>query len=108
VHRARFDTAAAADRLRANRTLVKGRFLNGNVGYVFADDLELYATAFRKPVTLMNEIQQAAYDALSNLGPLTPRQLNCTAYRPRSSCTRISPMRTGNESGVCSRTSGRK
>ncbi len=75
VHRARFDAAAAADKLRANRTLVKGRFLNGNVGYVFADDLELYATAFRKPVTRVSEIQQVVYDKLSSLGPLTPRQL---------------------------------
>jgi hypothetical protein len=75
VHRALFDAAAAADKLRATRQFVKGRFLNGNVGYVFADDLELYATAFRKPVKGMNEIQQIAYDKLSSLGPLTPRQL---------------------------------
>ncbi len=75
VHRAQFDAAAAADELRANRTLVKGRFLNGNVGYVLAHDLELYATAFRKPLKGMSEVQQIAYDKLSSLGPLTPRQL---------------------------------
>lgn len=75
VRRARFNAAEAANKLRADRTLVKGRFLNGNIGYVFADDLELYATAFRKPLTGLNEIQRSAYDTLANLGPLTPRQI---------------------------------
>jgi hypothetical protein len=75
IHRATFSASKEADKLRADRSLVKGRFLNGNVGYVFADDLELYATAFRKPVKGLNEVQQVAYDTLANLGPLTPRQL---------------------------------
>ena len=44
--RTRFDDGAEADRLRAQRRLVKGRFLGGNIGYVLAEDLALYARHF--------------------------------------------------------------
>jgi hypothetical protein len=33
---------------RANGSLIKGRFLNGNVAYVAREDLALYAAAFRR------------------------------------------------------------
>ncbi len=75
VYRATFDAGEAADRLRADRTLVKGRFRDGGVGYVFADDLELYATAFRKPMKSLNELQQSVHDAIAGAGLLTPRQI---------------------------------
>ena len=45
LHRTRFDDAAATDRLRQERVLVKGRFRAGGVGYVLAEDLELYGNA---------------------------------------------------------------
>ena len=36
VHRTRFDDGRVADRLRAERAIVKGRFLGGSLGYVLA------------------------------------------------------------------------
>ena len=50
VHRTRFDDSGLARRLRAGRVIVKGRFLGGGIGYVLADDLDLYANAFQRPV----------------------------------------------------------
>jgi len=75
LHRAAFDDGAEADRLRADRRLVKGRFLGGRVGYVLADDLQTYATAFRRPLAAITDEQQTVLDAVRSLGPITPRQL---------------------------------
>jgi hypothetical protein len=55
--------------------LVKGRFWGGNIGYVLAGDFELYATAFRKPITRFNPLQERLLEVLWSTGPLTPRQL---------------------------------
>ena len=38
-----FDDMRATARLRRDRTLVKGRFQGGGIGYVLARDLEIYA-----------------------------------------------------------------
>jgi hypothetical protein len=65
----------ATDRLRRDRTLVKGRFQGGGIGYVLGRDLELYANAFRKPLARPSEVQQLVLDAVRSTGPLTPRQL---------------------------------
>lgn len=46
VHRTKFDDGIRTDRLRAQREIIKGRFLGGNIGYVLVDDFELYANAF--------------------------------------------------------------
>jgi len=70
-----FDDAIEADRLRARRAIVKGRFLGSAIGYVLADDLALYANAFRRPLTRMNDTQRIVLEAVQNTGPLTPRQI---------------------------------
>ena len=75
VHRTTFDHKKAADKLRAGRTIVKGRFLGGGIGYVCADDLAVYATAFRKPVKGLNYIQQMVLEIVNDVGPLSPRQI---------------------------------
>jgi hypothetical protein len=75
VHRTRFDDRVEANRLRAERTIVKGRFLGGIVGYVMAQDLELYARAFRRPLTELNERQQTVLEAIQMMGGLTPQQI---------------------------------
>ena len=75
VHRTVFDDATAADRLRRERALVKGRFRAGGVGYVLADDLELYANAFCKPVAVPSPIQAEVLDVVCRAGPLTPKQI---------------------------------
>lgn len=75
VHRTKFDHQKAADHLRGDQTIVKGRFLGGGIGYVCADDLAIYATTFCKPLKEMNYVQKTVYDLLDETGPLTPRQL---------------------------------
>ena len=73
--RIRFDDDAVADRMRARRELVKGRFLGGTIGYVLVDDLALYANAFRRPIPALTETQRTVLEAVQNVGPLTPRQV---------------------------------
>jgi len=78
LHRTAFaegNDATEADRLRGQRELVKGRFLGGTIGYVLARDLELYATAFRRPISALDATQQLLLGVLKSLGPRTPRQL---------------------------------
>ena len=75
VHRTRFDDGQVAARLRARRTIVKGRFLGGSLGYVLAEDLALYANAFQRPASGLTEIQEIVLDAVQSAGPLTPRQI---------------------------------
>jgi hypothetical protein len=55
--------------------MVKGRFLSGTIGYVIADDLELYAKAFRRPLKVLNDIQEQVLDAIRQSETLTPRQI---------------------------------
>ena len=73
--RTRFDDLRVADRLRADRTLVKGRFQGGSVGYVHRDDLRLYANAFARPLPRPSAVQRRVLDAVCAGGPLTPQQL---------------------------------
>ena len=75
VHRTVFDDGAVADQMREERIIVKGRFLGGNIGYVLAEDLELYANAFRRPLSGLNETQQTVLDAIRYAETLTPRQI---------------------------------
>jgi len=75
VHRARFEDGVLTSDLRAERILVKGRFLGGGIGYVLADDLELYANAFQRPLPMPNATQMQVWEAVQSAGPLTPRQL---------------------------------
>ena len=75
VHRAAFDDRGLTADWRRTRKIVKGRFLGGTLGYVFAEDLALYGNAFQRPLTRLNERQELVYNALLHVGPLTPRQL---------------------------------
>ncbi|MBN1218915.1 MAG: winged helix DNA-binding domain-containing protein [Anaerolineae bacterium] len=75
IPRAHFNDGAEADRLRAQRRIVKGRFLGGSIGYVLAEDLALYANTFQRPLPYFNEIQETVLEAVQITGPLTPRQI---------------------------------
>lgn len=75
AHRTAFDDTRATDRLRRRRELVKGRFQAGGIGYVLAEDLELYANAFWRPLPRPSQIQERVLDAVQRAGPLTPRQI---------------------------------
>ena len=73
--RTRFDDGIEADRLRARRLIVKGRFLGGSIGYVLTEDLALYANVFQQPIPWLNEIQATVWETVQATGPLTPRQI---------------------------------
>jgi len=74
VHRTTFDNGAVADQMREERIMIKGRFLGGTIGYILAEDLELYANAFCRPLKGFTDTQQKVLEALQYAGPLTPRQ----------------------------------
>ncbi len=75
VHRTTFDDMKLNDERRASREIVKGRFLNGTIGYVFADDLALYGNAFQRPLERLNSNRKLILDTLRSAGPMTPRRI---------------------------------
>ena len=73
VHRTTFSDRVEADRLRASRIIVKGRFLGGTIGYVLAEELDIYANAFCRPLGRPTYIQQTVLDTVTQQNPITPR-----------------------------------
>lgn len=75
VHRTAFNDSNMAFYLREKHMLVKARFQDGRVAYVVEDDLKLYATAFRKIPSQMNQVHEGVYQAVKQSGGLTKDQL---------------------------------
>jgi hypothetical protein len=69
-HRATFNDQKLTDSWRANHTIIKGRFQRGLIGYIFQEDLEMYANAFVKPMTKFTERQADVWECVSQLGPV--------------------------------------
>ncbi|WP_040949523.1 DNA glycosylase AlkZ-like family protein [Gorillibacterium massiliense] len=85
VHRTQFDDYLLSSRLRERHELLKGRFNGGRVGYVLQEDLELYATAFCKPMDKLYRIHEDILALLRNSGGLSKDQLKEELdYYPRS------------------------
>jgi len=68
--RAAFDDSAYCFRKRSDRQIVKGRFQNGSVAYIFADELPLYAAVYRKLPPDTREAR-TILELLEREGPLT-------------------------------------
>lgn len=75
VHRAAFEDREVASSWRESRKIVKGRFLRGTIGYVFSEELDLYANAFRRSLERFSRNQELVFETLVHVGPLTPRQI---------------------------------
>lgn len=75
THRAKFDDREITASWRKTREIVKGRFLGGTIGYVFSNELELYANAFQRPLERLNYYQELVFNTLLRTGPVTPRQI---------------------------------
>jgi len=75
VHRIAFDDGAVSDKMRGERIIIKGRFLGGIIGYVLAEDLEVYANAFCRPLPWLSEMQQTVLEAIKRSETLTTRQI---------------------------------
>jgi hypothetical protein len=70
-HRATFNDRRLTDTWRSDRKIIKGRFQRGLLGYIFQDDLDMYANAFVKPLKEYTEHQFAVLECVRDLEPVT-------------------------------------
>lgn len=73
--RADFDDISYNRERLARRTLVKGRFGGGNLGWIIPEDLPLFAALYRKPIALMDDVQATVMTLIERLGPLNIQQI---------------------------------
>ena len=71
AHRAAFDDADYNFRRRAARRIVKGRFQNGGIAYIDADEWELFAGAYRKEPLRLDDTQRTVLEIIEREGPVT-------------------------------------
>lgn len=55
---------------RSRREILKGRFAGGTIGYVAAEDLELFACLYRKEITSFTSIQRELLELFRQEGPM--------------------------------------
>ena len=55
---------------RSNRTIIKGRFRGGNVGYIYADELALFMAAYKKDIKRFSENDFIVLETLKNEGAM--------------------------------------
>jgi hypothetical protein len=58
------------NRRRENRTIIKGRFRGGNVGYIFQDELPLHRAAYKKDVNSFNETDELVLETIRQEGAM--------------------------------------
>lgn len=75
VFRTTFDDKMYNDKLRSNRKILKGRFQGGNIGYVFQDELALYAACYKKEIEYLDDLESYIYRLLTEEGPLNIQQI---------------------------------
>lgn len=75
VHRTRFNDLKLSGQLREEHRLIKGRFAGGRVSYVFEEDLERYATAFRKTISKVKPIHEDILNVIKSSGGISKNQL---------------------------------
>lgn len=73
--RAGFDDLEFNRQHQLKRELIKGRFAGGNLGWIMAEDMELFAALYRKPLANANMAQLAILRLIEQLGPLTIQQI---------------------------------
>lgn len=70
-----FDDREANDFARRMRAIVKGRFQGGRVGYVYQDEVPLFATVYKKPVAKYTEVETTILTLLKNEGPMSLKMM---------------------------------
>jgi hypothetical protein len=70
TYRAAFDDMEYNRKRQAARALVKVRLMGGNLGWIVAEDLELFACLYRKPLTNPSERQTQLLELLEREGPM--------------------------------------
>ena len=71
TYRADFDDMEYNRERQCERTLIKGRFQGGNLGWIECGDLELFAGLSMKPLSAPNDKQAALLELIEREGPLT-------------------------------------
>ncbi len=70
-----FDDIAYNKRRQSDRDLVKGRFQGGNIGWIEADQIELFACAYKKDIARMTIPQTMLLELFEHMGPLNIHQM---------------------------------
>lgn len=73
--RAKFNDMELNRKRQSSRKLIKGRFGGGNLGWITPEDLEVFASLYRKPLETLSDRQQIVLDLLDREGPLTIQQM---------------------------------
>lgn len=81
-HRTQFDDTQFAQQLRAEHRIVKGRFADGRVAYVLREDLERYATVFRKMPKELKPIHEDIMDLVTSSSGMSKDQLKAELPYP--------------------------
>lgn len=74
-YRAAFDDIEYNRLLRQNQEIVKARFQGGTLAYVTRDEMEIYASAFCKPISRLDYTETELYTVLNQIGPMDKKQL---------------------------------
>ncbi len=75
TYRANFNDIEYNRTRQLNRTLVKGRFSGGNLGWIVPEDMELFIGLYRKPLTKPTEMQSHILQMIVEAGPFNIQQL---------------------------------
>lgn len=73
--RADFDDVEYNRMRQEKRELIKGRFAGGNLGWILAEELELFLVLYEKPIKRYSETQRQILMLLERLGPLNIQQI---------------------------------
>ena len=73
--RADFDDMEYNRIRQLERKLIKGRFQGGNVGWIEAQDMELFAGLCCKPITKFTFLQEKILRIVEEMGPITIQQI---------------------------------
>ncbi len=73
--RTAFDDIAYNRERQRTRSLLKGRFAGGNIGWITKEDLPLFAALYMKPLTSCTAAQNTILDLLTREGPMNIQQI---------------------------------
>lgn len=74
-YRAAFDDVEYNRGRQLERQLVKGRFQGGNIGWIMAEEMELFCCLYRKPMEKFSFIQEKIWELICQTGPVTIQQI---------------------------------
>lgn len=75
TYRADFDDMEYNRKRQRTHSLVKGRFAGGNLGWIMAEDMELFACMYQKPLDKPTPRQLALLELIEREGPLNIQQM---------------------------------